>query len=250
MGGSGLPPGSIIVQDNFDTDTAGASPNTARWLAPAVGDVNLPAIDNTKSHSAPNSVRVQGTTTGDGSFIVPASGLPAPGNRFFVRAWANFGKATSTITGHVGFIVGANMRANGAELRLGMSIPPGFGTAMMDLNLINATDGGGEVTRFSNGFTTGADPLNQPGFTFDADRWYCVEALFDGGGDAFQVWVDSTEVTAMHVTNFAARPTDPPRVTWAPSFAFIKIGAQNYSGDIGQIWYDDVVVATARVGCN
>jgi hypothetical protein len=37
---------------------------------------------------------------------------------------------------------------------------------------------------------------------------------------------------------------------WAPMFSFIKIGAQNYSGDIGKIWYDDVAVGTQRIGCN
>jgi hypothetical protein len=28
------------------------------------------------------------------------------------------------------------------------------------------------------------------------------------------------------------------------------IGAQNYSGDIGTVWYDEVVVATQMVGCD
>jgi hypothetical protein len=31
---------------------------------------------------------------------------------------------------------------------------------------------------------------------------------------------------------------------------FLKIGAQNYSGDIGQVWYDDVVVGSQPIGCN
>jgi hypothetical protein len=250
-GSGGALAGTIIVSDNFDADTAGASPNTARWLPPAVGDQNLPAIDTARFHSPPNAARVQGTSSGDGSFLVPAMGLPAPSNRFFVRVWINFEKATSDVTGHNGFIVGADSRSNsGTELRLGISTPPGFSAPMMDLNLQNPKDGGGEVTRFSNTFTTGADPLNQPGFSFTANHWYCLEALFDGGASQFQVWVDSVEVTAMHVTNFAARATDPSRTAWAPTYSFLKIGAQNYSGDIGQIWYDDVVAATARVGCN
>ena len=109
---------------------------------------------------------------------------------------------------------------------------------------------GGEVTRFSNGYTTGADPLNQAGLSLDADHWYCVEAMFDGGNNEFRVWFDSVENTALHVTDFKARPTDPPRTMWAPSYRFVKIGAQNYSGDIGQIWYDDVAVGTQMIGCN
>ena len=78
------------------------------------------------------------------------------------------------------FIVGAESRdQSGTELRLGISSssnsPP-----MLDLNLQNATDGAGEVTRFSNGSTTGGDLSAAPGFSFVAgtpDRWYCVEAM-------------------------------------------------------------------------
>ena len=29
----------------------------------------------------------------------------------------------------------------------------------------------------------------------------------------------------------------------------LQIGAQNYSGDIGQVFYDDVVVSSTQVGC-
>jgi hypothetical protein len=210
-----------------------------------------PTIDGTKSHSAPNSASTVGTSIGLGSFLAFSNGLPTANNKVYVRAWVNFGKATSSITGHVGYLVGADSRdQSGTELRLGISIPPGYSTAMMDLNLQNPKDGGGEVTRFSNGFTTGADPLNMAGFTFDANRWYCLEALFDGGNNEFRVWVDSAEITAMHVTDFKARATNPARTTWAPQFKYIKIGAQNYSGDIGQVWYDDVVIGTDFIGCN
>ena len=73
--------------------------------------------------------------------------------------------------------------------------------------------------------------------------------MFDGGHNEFRLWIADKEVTSMHVTNFAARTTDAPRMMWAPSFKFLKIGAQNYSGDIGQVWYDDVVVGSEQIGC-
>jgi hypothetical protein len=255
--GGGLPASAIIVQDNFDTSAANGPADATKWQAYASSDTGAPVIDSSKSASPPNSARTQGTSSGDGSFLVPVSGLPAPMNRFYVRVRINFGTGTSALTGHVGYIVGATTRSeSGTELRLGASIPPGFATAMMDLNLQNPIDSGGEVTRFSNGFTTGGNPINAAGFDFIAGHWYCLEALFDGGNDAFQVWVDSTatpnvatEITDMAVTNFAATG-QPARTSWAPTFSFIKIGAQNYSGDIGTVWYDDVVVATQMVGCD
>ena len=250
-GQGGAPGGVIIVSDNFDTTPANGPPDPTKWFPPPAGSIDGPTIDSSKFHSPPNSASSTGTTSGQGAALIPISGLPTAVNHYYVRVWVNFAKATNAVTGHAAFLVGASTRdQSGTELRLGVSIPPGFATAMVDLNLQNPTDGSGEVTRFSNGFTTGADPLDMAGTTFDADTWTCVEALFDGGHNEFRLWIGGNEVTNMHVTNFAARPTDPPRVMWAPSFNFLKIGAQNYSGDIGQVWYDDVVVGSEQIGCN
>ena len=65
----------------------------------------------------------------------------------------------------------------------------------MDLNLQNPKDGaGGEVTRYSNGFTDGGNPADFPGtgFQFAANTWTCVEAFFNGAaaGSEFRVWID------------------------------------------------------------
>jgi hypothetical protein len=244
----------LLVCDEFET-TSGTTPDPAKWMAYSASDPSLPApaLDATKFYGGTHSVRTQGTSSGLGSFLVPTASLPAT-NRFYVRARIHFEKSTSAMTGHDAFIVGAENRdQSGTELRLGISSssnsPP-----MLDLNLQSPKDGGGEVTRFSNGSTTGGDLSPQPGFSFEAgtpDRWYCVEALFSGTGGVgeFDVWIDDMEISAMHVTDFKARATDPPRTTWAPTFKYIKIGAQNYSGDIGKIWYDDVAVGTQRIGC-
>ncbi len=249
-GGAGLPASAIIVQDNFDSSTANGPADSAKWQAYASTDTGAPVIDSSKSASPPNSARTQGTSSGDGSFLVPVSGLPAPMNKFYVRVRVNFGTGTSALTGHVAYLVGSAARDESkTELRLGASIPPGFGTAMMDLNLQNPSDGGGEVTRFSNGFTTGGNPINAAGFDFTAGQWYCLEALFDGGNNAFHVWIDGAENTNMAVASNIASSGQTARTTWAPTYSYLKIGAQNYSGDIGTVWYDDVVVATQMVGC-
>ena len=52
----------------------------------------------------------------------------------------------------------------------------------------------------------------------------------------------------MHVTDFSAN--NAGRTHWAPSFNYIKIGANDYDANLGQIWYDDVVVATQKIGCS
>jgi hypothetical protein len=239
-------PGTVIVEDDFDA----GSTLDAQWFAYPDFDVNQqPKIDTTRTHTPPNAIKL--TPSSSGVFLMNqmGAGLPAAGNKFYARVWVNFEKATSAVGGHSAFLVGAVGKDNaGTELRLGMSSPGS--TVMLDLNLINATDGGGgEVTRFSNGFTTGGNPGDFPGmgFGFEANQWYCVEALFDGAGSEFKVWVADTEIPELTVHDFSANGA--ARTMWGPTFNYIKIGGQNYSGNIGPVWYDDIFVGTEPVGC-
>jgi hypothetical protein len=259
-GGGGPSPASIIVQDNFDSDSANAAPNATKWAAYPQGQESLgPKIDTARAHSGANAALVASTSSGIGAFLVPATGLPVAANKFYVRVYINWEKSTTTIMGHSGFLVGSSARdESGTELRLGISSKGPNSVPRMDLNLQNPKDSGGETTRYSNGFNDGGDPSKYPdvGWQFTANTWYCLEALFDGTPSAsqFQVWIDGNEITAMHVTDFR----DPaqvsqggtPRTNWAPTYNFIKIGANDYDANLGHIWYDDVVVATEPIGCS
>jgi len=256
--GGSLPPNAIIIQDNFDSTTAGG-PASAKWAAYPQGQTNIaPVVDAGRHHSGANAAMATSTSSGLGSFLVPAagalSGTAVSGNAFYVRVWINWQKATTAISGHSGFIVGSSARdESGTELRLGISSKGPGSTPRMDLNLQNPMDGaGGEVTRYSNGFTDGGNPANftGTGYQFMANTWTCVEAFFNGAasGSEFRVWIDDQELTDMHVTDFSANNSG--RTHWAPSFNYIKIGANDYDANLGQIWYDDVVVATQKIGCN
>jgi hypothetical protein len=253
MGGTGpgAYTGTIIVQDNFDAQANGAAPDSAKWqLYPDYAPPQQPIIDSMRSHSAPNASKSRGNP----SFLIPRQGgvlggMIAPSNKFYVRVWVNFEKATAMVGNHSTFLVGSVAKDNsGTELRLGFSSNQNGKPEMLDLNLQNASDGG-EVTRYSNGFTDGGNSANFPsmGVQFNANQWYCLEALFDGMGSEFRLWINDTENMEMHVHDFSGNTT--PRVAWGPMFNYLKIGTQDFSGQIGQIWYDDVFVGTAPIGC-
>ncbi|HEX2551398.1 MAG TPA: hypothetical protein VHK64_07365, partial [Nocardioidaceae bacterium] len=254
--GGSIPATAIIVQDRFDTATSGGRADAAKWAAYPQGQESLgPVIDSARYHTAPNAARVTSTSSGLGSFLVPATGLPVAGNAFYVRVFVNWEKGTTSISGHSGFLVGSSARQNnGTEVRLGLSSKGPGNVPRMDLNLQNPTDGGGETTRYSNGFTDGGNPADFPGtgFQFTANIWYCVEAYFNGAssGSEFRVWVNGNELPEMHVTDFKGSPGATPRTNWAPTYQYLKIGAQDYDATLGRIWYDDVVVATQPIGCN
>jgi hypothetical protein len=144
--------------------------------------------------------------------------------------------------GHVDFIVGATLPENGIEVRLGASKTFGSGVEMLDLNFIGS---GSEHSQFSNGDYTGGNGTMKPGVTLDAGRWYCLEGFWNGKGNEFQLWVDEVEVPGLHVTDWGDKTTG-----WSPMYKVGKVGAQNLSGNAGQLWYDDVAFGTSRIGCN
>jgi hypothetical protein len=79
----------------------------------------------------------------------------------------------------------------------------------------------------------------KPGVVFPPGGWSCLEVLVDHGGPEIDVWVDGTEVPDLHHKDFAV-----------DSYDSLRFGFESYAGPASDIWYDDVAIGTARIGCN
>ena len=89
-------------------------------------------------------------------------------------------------------------------------------------------------------------------------RWACVEWHFRVASNEMQLYLDGTEITDMHVTN---RPTTAGSGClgngvggqWLapPAFTTLHLGWERYQQPTNaqNLWVDDVVVSTERVGC-
>jgi hypothetical protein len=239
-GGASGPCGAagLIVCDDFDLSAAAGPPSTTNWQPQPDWQSERILIDATKSVSGPNSVSLVGTTYG--VELVRSVGLPPPDNTFYVRVRMQLEKSTGDMGGHIAFIEGAEAEDDsGEELRFGAS------HGMLDLNVQPGTkgSGGGEKTQFSNG-DVDVPSSGAPGVVLEANRWYCIEALFDGKNHEFRLWVDGSEIAGLHVSDWKQG-----RSGWSPSYAFVKIGAQNFSGSTGRVFYDDVAIGTSPIGC-
>ncbi len=201
---------------------------------------NAPGLDSGQAVSGVQSLTFESTDT-QGAFIYPAQGLPTANNQVYVRSQVRFAKSMADMGGHVSYIVAADAPSNGSEMRLGASQNFGTSEMMVDVNLLGT---GPEYTQFSNGDVTGGPPSDNVGLSLSADTWYCMEALYDGQEHEFRLWVDGVEVPAMHVTDWQQGVMD-----WAPNYSILKIGGQNYSGSLGQVWFDDVAISTQPIGC-
>ncbi|MGH1346419.1 MAG: hypothetical protein ACRBN8_32940 [Nannocystales bacterium] len=225
--------GADIVCDDFED---GLDAIWAYTGAPG----NMPNVDDTVARSGSQSLTFPSTDT-QGAFVYPTRGLPTADNRVFARAYVRFAQPMAQMGGHVSYLVAADAPSNGAEMRLGASTNFGSGDVMVDVNLLGS---GPEYTQFSNGAVTGGEPSDAPGVVLDANTWYCIEATFDGANDEFRLSIDGAEISAMHVTDWQQGVTG-----WSPMYSVLKIGGQNYSGALGQVWFDDVAVSSSPIGC-
>lgn len=225
--------GADVLCDDFED---GLDPAWAYTGAPG----NMPSIDDAVARTGGQSLTFPSTDT-QGAFVYPMAGLPTANNRVHARIYVRFAQPMSAMGGHVSYLVAADAPSNGAEMRLGASTNFGSGEVMVDVNLLG---GGPEYTQFSNGDVTGGAPSDNPGIVLEAETWYCMEAVFDGENDEFRLSIDGREVQAMHVTDWQQGVTD-----WSPTYEVVKIGGQNYSGVLGQVWFDDVAISSAPIGC-
>jgi hypothetical protein len=70
------------------------------------------------------------------------------------------------------------------------------------------------------------------------DTWYCLEFYFDGPGQETRVFVDDTEVTTLHTTDWGAQP-----------YEIFKLGYEKYHGGPKNLWYDDLAIASEQLHC-
>lgn len=68
------------------------------------------------------------------------------------------------------------------------------------------------------------------------DEWHCMEAFFDGPNGAVQVYADGASII--------------DKTGWKKSvFKTFSFGMRNVHGPSRTMWYDDVAVASQRIGC-
>ena len=86
-----------------------------------------------------------------------------------------------------------------------------------------------------------------------AQAWHCVEFLVKGSDGQMQTWVDSAEVAGLHEDGVPTPDIDGQwlnKAGWKPSLADLKLGWESYGGDDMTLWFDDVALGPARIGCN
>ncbi|KAI1323090.1 hypothetical protein F5Y16DRAFT_384633 [Xylariaceae sp. FL0255] len=209
--------------------------NQTEWpiYAPDCNQGGTVALDSTTAHSGQYSIKVTGASGYCGHIFVGTTAVPA--GDFYVRVWL---KATTALgADHVTFITMPDA-AQGTDENLRMG---GQSSIMMynresdDATLPDLSPQG---IATSEALPTGS--------------WECLE-YYVGSNGSLETWLNNATIVGM--TEGISGVTNPNDQGWTrnlidPKIQGVYFGWESYSGDVNTFWYDDIAIATSRVGCS
>jgi hypothetical protein len=237
----GVPCASLPLCDDFEQDAPGAAPkgwtvvmgcNPNTVDAPVEGGGLLVGVDSSQHHSGSNALRVVG---GDscGYYAVNTSAFAATGDQLYARLWVLF-SGTPT-QGHNGFL--SMSTSSGDHFRLGFQ----DGVVAWNAQKSDATLPDMDPQGTSLSVATAAA------------TWTCIEFHIDSTNGHVEFWLNGSASAVAGLSydggnvqgvndQWARGAPAPPRPA---DFAIGWLGLNNQQ----TVWFDDVTLAGARIGC-
>ena len=227
----------LALSDSFEAAGVGGPPSSALWTIaqPDCTGTGKLAVDDSQAHSGKHSVRVDGGGGYcDHVFFANSSSIDSLCDQIYSRVFVRLGAPLGA--GHVTFLAMKDAADKGNDVRMGGQ----------DMILM--------YNRQSDDATL---PVLSPTGVGDSvaiaqETWTCVEFHFDESAGTIDTWVDSQEVAGL-VENGTATPDISTqwlsRAGWKPSLSDFRLGWESYSGQTMTLWFDDVALSGARIGC-
>jgi hypothetical protein len=219
----------VLLCDDFEQASVGGAPDPANWQVQIFNQLGSISIDGTQAHSGSRSVHVIGNGTDSYRSVLFTTTKPFPPQnnsfyaRVFIRSKSPMGAGHSTY-------FGAGSADNQRMVRIG------FQEHVLETNLIHPN------TEY--GLLSGPWGVPAQGVQLAPAEWHCIEAFFNGAQHELSVWFDGNEVSMLHTTDWKANLSK-----WSPQYAKAWFGFETYHGEQAELWYDDVIIATQRIGC-
>ena len=207
--------GADIFCSEFEADAIPAE--LVFWPEHLRATQTLVTLDPSLAHGGTRSLKVTGT---DFSQMLAAT-VPS---KFWGRVYLR--SDTDIQAGHNTYVAagtGTGDPNNGTYIRIGEH--------QCQLELNRSTD---DKELLSNG----GQYMCEGGVKLLKDTWYCLEFYFDGPGQETRVFVDGTEASALHSTDWGVF-----------DYKVFKLGFEKYHGESKTLWYDDLAIGSAQLGC-
>jgi hypothetical protein len=226
----------LALSDGFEGAAAGSPPDPSLWT---VGSVDCSgagklAVDGSQAHSGTHSVRVDGGGGYcDHVFFATSAAVaqvsPQLYARFFVRLGAPLG------AGHTTFLAMKDQADGGKDMRMGGQ------DSVLIYN--RQSDDATLPTLSPAGIAASMAPA--------ATTWTCIELYVDETAGTIETWVDGKQIAGLseNGTPVADISTQWLAHAWKPMLVDFRLGWESYAGQTMTLWFDDVAIAGARIGC-
>ncbi|KAI1416317.1 hypothetical protein F5Y13DRAFT_206354 [Hypoxylon sp. FL1857] len=226
----GLLPFSLAqVSDDFES---GLDATTWPTYAQDCSQGGKVTLDSSTAHSGKNSVRVDGAGGYCGHIFFGTTKVPA--GDVYVRVWLKASKALTD--SHVSFItMPDSAQGSNKHLRIGgQSKILMYNRESDDATLPDLSPQG---IAASTALPTGA--------------WQCFEYHLGTDG-TIETWLNEKAIDGLTAKAGVANSNAAQwqRSSVKPKITGVYFGWESYGGDVNTFWYDDVAVASTRVGCS
>jgi hypothetical protein len=227
--------GGAILSEGFESGTVGKQPEGWDNFISYVKNNSNPSgdtlalVDSTRAHTGTKSVHFHAGS--NQAFLMKA--LPTGTNKLYVRAWFYMTRQLGQNPGaNHETLIGINKDKDN-EIRFG-EIKGAIGTNEVPTDNISPKM-----------------DLWGKGPVIAANKWACIEVAFigDQAQHELHAWADATEVHSITMGDQWQNGTMP--ATWLNGkFVNVILGWQSFSSATNDVWMDDLVLSTSRVGCN
>jgi hypothetical protein len=218
---------NLLICDDFEAEALGSAPDPTIWTVDKGAGATV-AVDDSQFRHGKHALHLHTLPDSNKALMHETKTFPLPGG-------------TNSLYGRANVMIAA-----------GLKVPTDHTNFFEASGKVNGQDGnyryGAAGAKYFANYNPG-DPGESSKTAVPVGVWSCVEWAFLGDTNEMRFWIDDKEIT-----DLAVPPAGINGKVWAaPDFDSFYFGWITYATDTASdhydIWYDDVAIDTARIGC-
>jgi hypothetical protein len=88
--------------------------------------------------------------------------------------------------------------------------------------------------------------------TLPVNTWECIEFEINSTSGQISTWVNGTSVPGLTEDGVPTPDIDNQWLAesnWRPRLTDLRLGWESYASETDTLWFDDVALSSARIGC-
>jgi hypothetical protein len=241
----------LALDDDFESDAAGGPPSASLWslvnLAGCGGGSYAIAVDASQAHSGTNSIKVSGGDSCGPLMVNTSAFAKIAGPDVYTRVYVRMPTATN-LTHTPMIMLGLTATNTGSG-----SLDQASTLQLWPRTLGSANDLFWQTTD-GNTLPQANEQAGATSAPFPADTWTCIETHTSSAGTGtLETWMNGTKVDGVSFAGGTTAVTPGVNdnwhsMPWAPKN--LGLGWLVFSGPTLSVWFDDVAIGSARIGCN